>query len=53
MYLKVGQDTIGHEENLQLDQEFKHLPWRAMIIKDNQGDWAICTAAWKGMVTGM
>ena len=21
-------------------------------IKDNQGDWGICTAAWKGMVPG-
>ena len=29
----VGKDTIGHEPNLQLEQEFKHLPWRAMIIK--------------------
>ena len=23
-----------------------------MIIKDNQGDWAICSAAWLGMVPG-
>ena len=33
----VGKDTIGHEANLEIDQQFKHLPWRAMIIKDNQG----------------
>ena len=33
----VGKDTIGYEANLEIDQQFKHLPWRAMIIKDNQG----------------
>ena len=30
----VGQETIGHENNLRLNQEFKDHPWRAMIIKE-------------------
>ena len=40
---------------------FKHLllqvmkadhTWRGMIIKDNEGDWGICVAAWRGMKKG-
>jgi len=23
-----------------------------MLIKDNEGDWGICVAAWRGMVQG-
>ena len=26
--------------------------WRGMIIKDNEGDWGICVAAWRGMKKG-
>ena len=26
--------------------------WRAMIIKDNEGDWGICVAVWRGMKKG-
>ena len=37
---------------MHLDDEFAHLPWRAMLIKDNEGDWGICAAAWKGMSAG-
>ena len=32
--------------------QFLHSPWRGMLIKDNEGDWGICVAAWKGMVPG-
>ena len=27
-------------------------PWRAMLIKDNDGDWGICVATWAGMKAG-
>ena len=33
----VGGDTIGYESELHIDTDFAGLPWRAMIIKDNQG----------------
>ena len=26
--------------------------WRGMIIKDNEGDWGLCVAAWRGMKKG-
>ena len=26
--------------------------WRAMLIKDNEGDWGICVAVWRGMKKG-
>ena len=26
--------------------------WRGMIIKDNEGDWGICVATWRGMTKG-
>ena len=48
----VGADTIGCEEFYSLDERFIDKPWRAMIIKDNDGDWGICMAAWVGMVPG-
>ena len=48
----VGRDTIGAEKALHLDDEFGNMPWRAMLIKDNTGDWGICAAAWKGMTAG-
>ena len=45
----VHSDTIGHESGLKLESDFSRNPWRAMIIKDNLGDWGICAAAWKGI----
>ena len=48
----VGRDTIGRETSLHLDDEFAYFPWRAMLIKDNAGDWGICAGAWKGMSPG-
>ena len=50
---KCAAITIGHETNLQIDEEFKGTSWRAMIIKDDHGDWGICAAAWKGMTSGV
>ena len=26
--------------------------WRAMLIKDNEGDWGVCVAVWRGMKKG-
>ena len=26
--------------------------WRGMLIKDNEGDWGICVATWRGMTKG-
>lgn len=26
--------------------------WRAMLIKDNEGDWGMCVAVWRGMKKG-
>ena len=48
----VTEATIGREDDLGLDSSFGYSKWRAMIIKDNEGDWALCAAAWKGMKAG-
>ena len=29
------------------------MSWRGMLIKDNQGDWGICVAVWRGMKKGV
>ena len=26
--------------------------WRGMLIKDNEGDWGVAVAAWRGMEKG-
>ena len=26
--------------------------WRGMLLKDNQGDWGVAVAAWRGMKKG-
>ena len=46
----IGPNTIG---KLELDPEFAGVPWRAMIIKDNEGDFGICVGAWKGLTNGV
>ena len=49
----VGQDTIGYEESLGLaTQAGLSAPWRAMLLKDNDGDVGICLAQWEGFKTG-
>ena len=47
----VGIDTIGFED-LTNAMETEH-NWRAMLIKDNLGDWAICLGEWFGMQRGI
>ena len=27
--------------------------WRGMLIKDNEGDWGVCVAVWRGMKKGV
>ena len=41
----VTEATVGRERDLGLDDAFANARWRAMIIKDDQGDWALCAAA--------
>ena len=43
MYLSQTNSTF---------QETQNSSWRAMIIKDQIGDWAICSASWVGMKKG-
>ena len=49
----VGPDTIGRERMLELENIFEKVPWRAMLIKDNDGDFGICVAGWVGMRRGV
>ena len=49
----VGPDTIGAMEELELDTTFSGVPWRAMIIKDNEGDFGICVGGWRGVKKGV
>ena len=49
----VGPDTIGAMTDLELDSTFDGIPWRAMIIKDNEGDFGICVGAWVGVKRGI
>ena len=44
----VGADTIGCMKELYLDSMFSETGWRAMLLKDNNGDIGILVAAWKG-----
>ena len=52
----VGIDTIGFEDigycSTANAMETEH-NWRAMLIKDNLGDWAICLGEWFGMQRGI
>ena len=36
--------------NLQVMKNDKS--WRGMLIKDNEGDWGVAVAAWRGMKKG-
>ena len=49
----VGPDTIGAMSILELNSTFAETAWRAMIIKDNEGDFGICVGAWKGVKKGV
>ena len=46
---KAGKRPITVSVILQ----FGGKPWRAMLIKDNEGDWGLCSAAWFGMEPGL
>jgi len=47
----VGASTIGCMKELELDTRFSKTGWRAMLIKDNNGDIGILVAAWIGSST--
>ena len=53
----VGLDTIGFEEIHKCSDTAMQIGstdsnWRAMLIKDHLGDWAICVGEWYGMKRG-
>ncbi len=50
----VGLEQLGYEAELGLTQAVmkNDHSWRGMLIKDNQGDWGICVATWRGMKVG-
>ena len=50
----VGPDTVGPLADASHDGEsFEGTFWRAMVIKDNEGDWGLCIGAWKGVKKGV
>ena len=49
----VDESTIGGEVHLGLDSSLRYTKWRAMVIKDNKGDWGLCAGGWVGMKEGV
>jgi len=47
----VGVDQIGYEARLGLTPDVmkNKRSWRAMLMKDSQGDWGMAIACWRGM----
>ncbi|XP_071745850.1 uncharacterized protein [Lepeophtheirus salmonis] len=50
----VGLEQLGYERELGMTNDVmkNDNTWRAMLIKDNEGDWGVCAAAWRGMKSG-
>ena len=50
----VGLEQLGYEKTIGLNMAVmkNDHTWRGMIIKDNEGDWGVCVAAWRGMKKG-
>ena len=48
----VGPDTLGLLPDLGLEDMFQGVPWRAVLIKDSEGDFTVCVGGWRGMRTG-
>ena len=48
----VGPDTVGQMKELGLDTMFQGVPWRAIIVKDSQGDFAVYVAGWREVRRG-
>ena len=50
----LNLNVYFHESPLPIfAMQFENSSWRAMLIKDNSGDWGVCTAAWKGLTPGV
>jgi len=47
----VGVDQIGYETRLGLTPDVmkNKRNWRAMLLKDSEGDWGMAVACWRGM----
>lgn len=50
----IGLEQVGYEKVLGMTMGVMRNDhtWRGMIIKDNEGDWGACVAAWRGMKKG-
>jgi hypothetical protein len=50
----VHMDEVlqSFDAKLRIDPTNSQFPWRAMVIKDNDGDWGICAATWSGLWAG-
>ena len=51
---KVGVDQLGYEKELGMTPSVmkNDKSWRGMLLKDNDGDWGVAVAAWRGMKKG-
>ena len=50
----VGVDQLGYEKELGMTPSVmkNDKSWRGMLLKDNDGDWGVAVAAWRGMKKG-
>ena len=50
----VGVDQLGYEKELGMTPSVmkNDKSWRGMLLKDNEGDWGVAVAAWRGMKKG-
>ncbi len=51
----VDASTVGALSLLGVGRggELEGKPWRAMLIKNAEGDWGVCAGAWLGMAAGV
>ena len=50
----INSDTLAFEKKLGLEtEEDLSKPWRAMVLKDSDGDVAVIVAEWVGKVNGV
>ena len=50
----MGVDQLGYEKELGMTPSVmkNDKSWRGMLLKDNDGDWGVAVAAWRGMKKG-
>ena len=49
----VGNSTIGLLDKLNLDSVYRGCAWRAMLLKDSEGDVGVLVAGWTGAKPGV